>query len=167
VENVTGFMMIDSLMPSTIKEYGLVAFYSSIQHIILPVLTMAIAPTAAFIKMTRASMLKTMNEDYIRTAVAKGLTESRIIWIHALRNALIPIITTGGLFFVSAVIGGAIITETIFSWPGIGKYIVSSVHARDYPVIQSAVLLIGLSVIVTNLIVEFLYGIANPKMRKK
>ncbi|QZO15130.1 ABC transporter permease [Pseudoalteromonas piscicida] len=167
IEPVTGFMLIDSLLPNVYQEYGFTAFLSALSHLILPAFAMATIPIAVFARMTRSSMLEVLGEDYIRTAKAKGLSHYRIIWIHALRNALIPIVTVGGILFITSVITGAILTETIFGWPGIGSYLVNSVYARDYPVIQGAILLIGVFVILTNSVIEQLYLIANPKMRNK
>ena len=105
-----------------------------------------------------------LGEDYMRTARAKGMSKKRIIFIHALRNALVPIITTIALLFGS-IITGAILTETIFSWPGIGKWIVASITARDYPVIQGGVLIISFIIVMTNILVDIIYYFLNPKMR--
>lgn len=165
MEAVTGVMTVDTLMPVVIRQYGLDAFYSALHHLFLPALTMAAAPIAVFARMTRSSMIEVLAEDYIRTARAKGLAESRVIWLHALRNALLPIITVGGLFFVSAAVAGAILTETIFGWPGMGSYIVTSVSARDYPVIQGCILVVGLLVVLINTAVDMLYRVANPRLR--
>jgi dipeptide transport system permease protein len=165
VEPVTGFMLIDTLMPSARKDYGFAAFYSVLAHLILPALTMATIPLAVFARMTRSSMLEVLSEDYIRTAKAKGLSFMRIIWFHAFRNVLTTVITIGGILFVSTVITGAILTETIFGWPGIGSYIVSSVYARDYPVIQASIILIGLFVVITNIVIDLLYRQVNPRLR--
>ncbi|WP_218571918.1 ABC transporter permease [Pseudomonas sp. SZ57] len=161
----TGFLLIDTVFPDVFRTYGLAAFFSAMHHLILPSLTMAAVPLAVFARITRSSMLYVLGEDYIRTARAKGLAERQVIWKHALKNALLPIITVGGLFFISAAIAGAILTESIFGWPGIGSYVVSSVNARDYPVIQGCILLIGVLVVVTNRAVDRLYRMANPKMR--
>ncbi|AUH49400.1 dipeptide ABC transporter permease DppB [Chromobacterium sp. ATCC 53434] len=165
IRPATGFMLIDTLLPEATARYGLDAFFSALHHLLLPTLTMAATPIAVFARMTRASMSEVLGEDYIRTARAKGLAALRIIWLHALRNALLPVITVGGLFFVSSAIAGAILTETIFGWPGVGSYIVNSVYARDYPVIQGSILLIGVLVILTNAGVDLLYRVANPRMR--
>jgi dipeptide transport system permease protein len=165
VAPVTGFMIVDTLLPAAFADYGMTAFYSALQHLALPALTMSVVPIAVFARTSRSSMIEVLLEDYIRSARAKGLDESRVIWVHAIRNALLPIITVGGLFFVNAAIAGAIITETIFGWAGIGSYIVSSVNARDYPVIQGSILLIGVLVLLVNAAVDQLYRAANPKMR--
>ena len=165
IEPVTGFMLIDSLLPNVRAEHGFGAFNSALSHLILPATAMATIPLAIFARMTRSSMLEVLSEDYIRTAKAKGLTFARIIWVHAFRNVLTTIITLGGILFVSTVITGAILTETIFGWPGIGSYIVSSVYARDYPVIQASIMLIGLFVVVVNIGIDMLYRLANPRLR--
>ncbi|GEM74835.1 ABC transporter permease [Vibrio sagamiensis] len=167
IEPVTGFMLLDTLIPNNRMNYGFEAFFSAVSHLILPAFAMATIPIAVFARMTRSSMLEILGEDYIRTARAKGLSHYRVIWIHALRNALIPIVTVGGILFISSVITGAILTETIFGWPGIGSYLVSSIYARDYPVIQGSILIIGLFILITNIFIERLYLIANPKMSSK
>ena len=162
VDHVTGFMLIDSLL----SEDGFEAFLSAFKSLILPAVANGTIPQAVTGRMTRSSMLEVLGEDYIRTAKAKGLSPLKIITTHALRNALIPIITVVGLMFGS-IITGAILTETIFSWPGIGKWLVASINARDYPVIQGGILIIALMVISINFIVDLLYIWANPKMRGK
>jgi dipeptide transport system permease protein len=111
-------------------------------------------------------MLEVLNEDYIRTARAKGLHPLRVVTVHALRNALIPVITVIGLQ-VGTLLGGAILTETIFSWPGIGKWLVESVRRRDYPVLQGGILLIASLVMLVNLLVDVLYGLINPRIRHR
>lgn len=161
----TGFMLIDTLQKNVISEEGFAPFISALKHIILPSIVMGTIPLAVTARMTRSSMLEVLSEDYIRTAKAKGANNFSVIFHHALRNALIPIITVLGLMFGS-IITGAILTETIFSWPGIGKWIVASVNQRDYPVIQAGVLYIGLLVVLVNRIVDFLYHLADPRLRK-
>jgi dipeptide transport system permease protein len=115
-------------------------------------------------RQTRSAMLEVLGEDYVRTARAKGLSSSRVIGVHALRNALIPVVTTIGLQ-VSTLLAGAILTETIFAWPGIGKWMVDSISKRDYVVVQSGLLLIALIVMAVNLIVDVLYAVINPRIR--
>ena len=109
-------------------------------------------------------MLEVLREDYVRTARAKGLSRWRVIGVHALRNALIPVITVIGLQ-VGTLLAGAILTETIFSWPGIGKWLVEAIRRRDYPVVQGGILLSATIIIVVNLIVDILYGVINPRIR--
>src|SRR5262249_44071703 len=156
IAKVTGFMLVDTLLRSSRAAYSLDAFNSALQHLILPTLTIAAVPIAVFARITRASMLDVLSKDYIQTAHAKGLPAFRVIGLHALRNALLPIITVIGLYFLNVAIAGTIMTETIFGWPGIKQYIVGNVNARDYPVIQGGILVIGLLVILTNIAVDLL-----------
>ncbi|MBT3586382.1 MAG: ABC transporter permease subunit [Halobacteriovoraceae bacterium] len=160
----SGFLLIDTLQPEVLREEGLAAFWSALRHLILPSIAMGTIPLAVMARMTRSSMLEVLGEDYIRTAKAKGLPYSKIVILHAFRNALIPIITIIGLMFGS-ILTGAILTETIFSWPGIGKWLVASINARDYPVIQGGVLFIATMVVIVNASVDFIYAYINPKMR--
>ncbi|NDR57290.1 ABC transporter permease subunit [Aliiruegeria sabulilitoris] len=159
-DDVTGFMLIDSLLSG---QAG--AFKSAASHLILPTIVLATIPLAVIARQTRSAMLEVLGEDYIRTARAKGLPPSRITYVHALRNALIPVITVIGLL-VGTLLAGAILTETIFSWPGIGKWMVDSIYRRDYPVVQGGLMLIAVMVMVVNLTVDVLYGLINPKIRK-
>ncbi|OBX03988.1 peptide ABC transporter permease [Gallibacterium genomosp. 3] len=159
IDSVTGFMLIDSWLSS---EPG--AFKSAVMHLILPSIVLGTIPLAVISRMTRSSMLEVLGEDYIRTARAKGVSSMRVIVIHALRNALIPVVTVIGLI-VGQLLSGAILTETIFSWPGIGKWVIEAIRARDYPVVQSAVLIIATIIIIVNLLVDLLYGVVNPRIR--
>jgi dipeptide transport system permease protein len=156
---VTGFMLIDSLISG---QAG--AFKSALSHLILPSIVLATIPLAVIARQTRSAMLEVLGEDYVRTARAKGLPPRRVIGLHALRNALIPVITTIGLQ-VGVLMAGAILTETIFSWPGIGKWMVDSVFRRDYAVVQGGLLLIAGIIMLVNLIVDVLYGLVNPRIR--
>src|SRR5688572_4044112 len=156
---VTGFMLIDSLLSG---QAG--AFKSALSHLILPAVVLGTIPLAVIARQTRSAMLEVLGEDYVRTARAKGLPPMRILGIHALRNALIPVITTIGLQ-VGVLLAGAILTETIFSWPGIGKWMVDSVFKRDYPVIQGGLLIIAGIIMLVNLTVDLLYGFVNPRIR--
>ena len=164
VEPWTGFMLIDTLQKEVIQSEGFAPFLSALKHIFLPSIVMGTIPLAVTARMTRSSMLEVLGEDYIRTAKAKGVSKFMVIFKHAFRNALVPIVTVLGLMFGS-IITGAILTETIFSWPGIGKWIVASVNQRDYPVIQGGVLYIGILVILVNRTVDVLYAFINPKIR--
>ena len=159
--NVTGFMLIDSALSG---QSG--AFTSAVRHLILPSIVLATIPLAVIARQTRSAMLEVLSEDYIRTARAKGLSPARVNGLHALRNAMIPVITVIGLM-VGTLLAGAILTETIFSWPGIGKWMVDSIFRRDYPVVQGGLLLVAVMVMVVNLIVDLLYGLINPKIRKR
>ncbi len=160
VEPVTGFLLIDSLLSD---ETG--SFQSALSHLILPAIALGTIPLAVIARMTRSSMLEVLAEDYIRTARAKGLAPWRVIIIHALRNALIPVVTVIGLQ-VGVLFAGAILTETIFAWPGVGKWLIESVQRRDYPVLQGGVLLIASVVMIINLIVDLLYGFINPRISR-
>ena len=156
---VTGFMLVDSLIAN---EPG--AFRSALSHLILPSIALGTIPLAVIARMTRSSMLEVLREDYVRTARAKGLSRLRVVGVHAFRNALIPVITVIGLQ-VGTLLAGAILTETIFSWPGIGKWLVEAIHRRDYPVVQGGILLSATIIILVNLVVDVLYGVINPRIR--
>ena len=158
-EPVTGFMLIDSYLSG---QEG--AFRSALSHLILPTIALGTIPMAVIARQTRSAMLEVLGEDYVRTARAKGLPPMRVIAIHALRNALIPVVTTIGLQ-VGVLLAGAILTETIFSWPGIGKWMVDSIFRRDYTSVQGGLLMIAAIIMVVNLIVDLLYGLINPRIR--
>jgi len=159
IEPRTGFMLIDTLLSD---EEG--AFKDALMHLILPSIVLGTIPLAVIARMTRSSMLEVLREDYIRTARAKGLSPARIVFIQGLRNALIPVLTVFGLQ-IGTLLGGAVLTETIFSWPGIGKWLIEAIGARDYPVVQNGILLIACLVILVNFVVDILYGLANPRIR--
>jgi len=156
---VTGFMLVDSLLSD---DKG--AFRSALSHLILPAVALGTIPLAVIARMTRSSMLEVLREDYVRTARAKGASTWRVVAIHALRNALIPVVTTIGLQ-VGTMLAGAILTETIFSWPGIGKWLVEAIHRRDYPAVQGGILMSATVIIGVNLLVDLLYGVINPRIR--
>jgi dipeptide transport system permease protein len=158
-ENVTGFMLIDSLLSG---QEG--AFRSALSHLILPAIVLGTIPLAVIARQTRSAMLEVLSEDYVRTARAKGLGAGRVIGLHALRNAMIPVITVIGLQ-VGVLFAGAILTETIFSWPGIGKWMVDSIFRRDYSAVQGGLLLIAAIIMIVNLVVDLLYGLINPQIR--
>lgn len=159
-EPVTGFMLIDSLLSG---QKG--AFTSAASHLVLPTIVLATIPLAVIARQTRSAMLEVLGEDYVRTARSKGLSPYRVIGLHALRNALIPVVTTIGLQ-VGVLLAGAILTETIFSWPGIGKWMLDSVSKRDYSVVQGGLLLIAAIIMMVNLLVDLLYGLINPRIRR-
>jgi dipeptide transport system permease protein len=156
---VTGFMLIDSLLAD---QEG--AFASAASHLVLPSIVLGTVPLAIIARQTRSAMLEVLGEDYVRTARAKGLPPARVIGLHALRNALIPVVTVIGLQ-VGLLFSGAILTETIFSWPGIGKWLVDSIYRRDYPSVQGGIVLIATVVMLVNLVVDLLYGLINPRIR--
>jgi dipeptide transport system permease protein len=159
IEPVTGFLLIDSLLSG---EPG--AFASAALHLALPTVVLGTVPLAVIARMTRSAMLEVLGEDYIRTAKAKGLSNLRVVAIHALRNALIPVVTVIGLQ-VGVLFTGAILTETIFSWPGVGKWLIEAISRRDYPILQGGMLLLGGIVMAVNLLVDVAYGIINPRIR--
>lgn len=158
-DDLTGFMLIDTLL------YGKEGYFkNAVSYLILPAIVLSTIPLAVIVRMTRSSMLEVLNEDYIRTARAKGLPKWRVIIIHALRNALMPVITVIGLQ-LGALLSGAVLTESVFSWPGIGTWLIDSLNRRDYPVIQGGVLIVATLIIFVNLVVDILYGFINPKVR--
>jgi dipeptide transport system permease protein len=160
IEPTTGFLLIDSLLTG---DKG--AFWSTVKHLILPAIVLGTNPLAVVARMTRSAMLEVLGEDYIRTARAKGLPPLRVVGVHALRNALIPVVTVIGLQ-VGVLFTGAILTETIFSWPGVGKWLIEAINRRDYPVLQGGMLLLGVVVMSVNLLVDVTYGIINPRIRQ-
>jgi dipeptide transport system permease protein len=161
----TGFMLWDAwLAQRADPEYNSGAVWDALRHLILPAVVLGTIPLAVIARMTRSSMLEVLREDYVRTARAKGLSPLRVIFVHTLRNALIPVLTVVGLQ-VGTLMGGAVLTETIFSWPGIGKWLIDAIGRRDYPVVQNGILLVATLVILTNFLVDILYGVANPRIR--
>jgi dipeptide transport system permease protein len=160
----TGLYLIDSLHTEVREAEGLKPFWSALRHLTLPSIVLGTIPLAVMARMTRSSFLEVLGEDYVRTARAKGLPEYRVVLIHAFRNALIPIVTTLALCFGS-IITGAILTESIFSWPGIGRWLVTSITSRDYPAIQGGVLMIALIIVVTNTLVDLMYIYLNPRIK--
>ena len=161
----TGFMLIDAWRAELADpDLNKGALWDAVRHLILPAIVLGTIPLAVIARMTRSSMLEVLREDYVRTARAKGLSPARVVFVHALRNALIPVLTVIGLQ-VGTLMGGAVLTETIFSWPGIGKWLIDAIGRRDYPVVQNGILLVATLVIVTNFLVDILYGVANPRIR--
>ncbi|SEI37589.1 dipeptide transport system permease protein [Azotobacter beijerinckii] len=161
VEPVTGFMLIDALLSD---ERG--AFLDALRHLILPAIVLGTIPLAVIARMTRSAMLEVLREDYLRAARARGLSPARLVFVHALRNALVPVLTVFGLQ-VGSLLSGAVLTETLFSWPGIGKWLIEAIGARDYPVVQNGILLIAALVVLVNVVVDILYGLANPRIRHR
>ncbi len=154
----TGFMLIDSVLSG---EPG--AFGDALHHLMLPAIVLGTIPLAVIARMTRSAMLEVLSEDYVRTARAKGLTPFRVVGLHALRNALIPVVTVIGLM-IGTLLAGAVLTETIFSWPGIGKWLIDAISRRDYPALQGGIILISAIVILVNLAVDLVYGLINPRI---
>jgi peptide/nickel transport system permease protein len=156
---ISGLVMLDSLLSGDIQ-----LFFNSVKHLILPAFTLATIPMAVIARMTRSSMLEVMSKDYIRTARAKGLSRGTVIFRHALKNAFLPIITVIGLNF-GLLLGGAVLTETIFSWPGLGRYVVDSLSARDYPAVQGCILFFAVIMVIVNLTVDIFYLYLDPRLR--
>ncbi len=156
---ITHLYLVDSLL-----ELRFPAFLDALKHLILPAAALGTIPMAFVARITRSSMLDVMGQDYIRTARSKGLSERAIIVKHALRNAMIPILTASGTEF-AGLMGGAVLTETIFAWPGLGTYIVQAVSARDYPAVQGSVIFVALVVALVNLIVDIVYSYVDPRIR--
>ncbi len=159
VARVSGFLLVDSWLSG---EEG--AFSSALAHLLLPAVVLGTSSLAVVARMTRSSMLEVLREDYVRTARAKGLSPVRVVVVHALRNALIPVLTVVGMQ-TGSLLAGAVLTETIFSWPGIGKWLIDSIARRDYPVVQAGILISALTFIAVNLFVDILYGVVNPRIR--
>ena len=157
--SVTGFYLIDSLISGDMD-----AFTNALQHLVLPATALAMYSMAIITRMTRSSMLETLQQDYIRTARAKGIPEGKVIRKHALRNGLIPIVTVIGLQ-LGSLLGGAVLTETVFSWPGIGAYTVACILKSDFPVVQGVVLLIAFIFVMANLIVDVIYAFLDPRIK--
>src|SRR6202034_3705603 len=134
-----------------------------VRHLVLPAITLVSGLAAILTRMVRTSMLEELGQDYIRTARAKGLTERSVVYRHALRNAMIPILTVLGLQF-GALLAGAIVTETIFSWPGIGRLTIQAISNRDYALVQGCILAVGLTYILVNLATDILYAVLNPRI---
>jgi dipeptide transport system permease protein len=155
----SGFLLVDTLVRGDLQ-----GFSSAVSHLILPAVALGTVPLAAIARMTRSSLLEVLREDYIRTAHAKGLPLRKVVIGHALSNAMIPIVTVIGLMFGS-ILTGAILTETIFSWPGVGKWIVASVQARDYPALQGGILILSVAVMTVNICVDTTYQWLNPALR--
>ena len=158
-KSVTGFMILDSLITRDWKALG-----STFRYLMLPGITIAITSVGTIMRYTRSVMLETIRQDYIRTARAKGLRESTVVVRHALKNALIPIVTVIGME-LSGLLGGSVLAETIFAWPGIGKYVVDGINNSDYAVVQGGCMLVAVISVFMNLIVDLLYGALDPRIR--
>ncbi len=159
LESITGFYIIDSLITGQFDQLAIV-----MKHLILPGTALATIPMAIIARMTRSSMLEVMRSDYVRTARSKGLRMFWVVYKHALKNAIIPVLTIIGLQ-MGLLLGGAILTETIFAWPGIGRYIYEAINYRDYPVIQSGILIVAFIFVMINLFVDLLYSLVDPRIK--
>jgi peptide/nickel transport system permease protein len=158
-KEVTGFYLIDSVL-----EGNWAAFKDAFIHLILPALTLGMYSMAIITRMTRSTMLDTLGQDYVRTSRAKGISEFKVIGKHALRNSLIPVTTVIGLQF-GALLGGALLTESVFSWPGIGKYTVDSILKSDFPMVQGIVLLVAVVFVLVNLAADLMYAYLDPRIK--
>ncbi|MGP1371302.1 MAG: ABC transporter permease [Almyronema sp.] len=158
---ITGFFIFDALIQGNFQALGNV-----LSHLILPALTLSTIPLAILARITRSAMLEVLSQDYIRTARAKGVLEFWVIAKHALKNAMLPVVTIIGLEF-GTLLGGAILTETIFSWPGIGKWIYEGILLRDYPVVQGGVIFVAFVFVLVNLLVDISYAFLDPRIQYK
>ena len=160
-DRITNFLLVDTLLAKDLS-----AFWNAVQHLILPALTLATVPLAYILRMTRASVIEVSNEDYLRTARAKGLSRRRINRWHVMRNAWLPVITIAGVQF-GTLLGGAVLTETIFGWGGVGSWLVNAIRARDYITIQSGIIIIAIVFTLVNLVVDLSYYYFDPRTREE
>jgi peptide/nickel transport system permease protein len=158
LHRITGMTVLDSVLTGNVD-----ALRSSVQHLILPAVTLALFPMASISRMTRATMVEELGADHVRTARAKGLPRGAVVWKHALRNALIPVVTVIGLQ-LGLLLSGAVLTETVFALPGIGQLAVTSILYRDYPVVQGVVIIAAFLFVIVNLGVDILYALLNPRI---
>ena len=159
IERVTGFPLFDAIITGNTA-----AAQDLLRHLILPAITLGFTPAALIARTTRASMLEVINEDYVKAGLARGLSFARVLRKHIMRNALIPVVTVIGLE-IGIYLGGSIVTETVFSWPGLGRYMIDSIYARDYPVVQGALLIYALVIVTVNLLVDLTYTILDPRVK--
>jgi peptide/nickel transport system permease protein len=155
---ITGFMVVDSIITANGA-----ALISVLRHLILPAIALGTIPMAIIARTTRSSMLEILRQDFIRTERAKGLSERKVIYKHAVRNAMVPVVTVIGLNF-GLLLSGAILTETVFSWPGVGRLVIDSVYARDYPLVIGCILVFALVFVIVNLITDLLYTYIDPRI---
>ncbi len=158
-KSITGFYVLDALLQGNLR-----VLKDVLAHLVLPALTLGTIPLAILARITRSAMLEVLSQDYIRTARAKGLLERWVIFKHALKNALLPVVTIIGLQF-GTLLGGAILTETIFSWPGIGSWIYEGILSRDYPVVQGGVVFVAITFVLINLLVDLSYAFLDPRIQ--
>ncbi len=158
VEPGSGFLLWDAWRSGDAQ-----ALRDALWHLVLPAVVLATVPLAVIARMSRSAMLEVLGADYVRAARAKGVSPRRVVWVHALRNAMLPVVTVTGLQ-VGTLLGGAILTETLFSWPGIGQWMVQAIHLRDYPVLQGSVLLVGLLVLLVHMLVDLSYALLCPRI---
>ena len=156
---ITGLYLVDSLMAADLRAFG-----NALWHLILPALTLGTVPAAVISRMTRSSLLEVLKEDYVRTAWAKGLSERVVVFRHALKNAFIPVLTVISLEF-GYLLGGAVLTETIFAWPGVGRWLLLAVYARDFRAVQGGVLMVAGTFVAINLLADVLYAWIDPRIK--
>jgi peptide/nickel transport system permease protein len=156
---ITNLYVLDGIL-----RLNLTVVWDALLHLVMPAVALGTIPMAIIARMTRSSMVEVLSQDYVRTARAKGLVQRTVVWKHALRNAMLPVITVVGLSF-GGLLSGAVLTETIFAWSGIGSWIYEGIFQRDYPVIQSGVLLVSLVFVVVNLIVDLSYAVFDPRIQ--
>jgi ABC-type dipeptide/oligopeptide/nickel transport system permease component len=159
IPQVTHFLLIDTLLAG-----NLAAFWTAVSHIILPALTLGLPMAAVLMRVTRTSMLEVLRQDYVTFAEAKGISPGRVLFRHALKNALIPTVTVAAME-VGSLLGGSMIVETVFGWPGLGRVVVESIFTRDYPMIQTAILLYAVTYVMLNFVADLLYTVLNPRVR--
>ncbi len=159
IPSATGLYLVDSLLVGDVRAFG-----DALWHLVLPAVTLGTVPAAVIARMTRSSMLEVLREDYVRTAWAKGLSERAVVLRHGMKNAFIPILTVISLQF-GYLLGGAVITETIFAWPGVGRWLLLAVYARDFRAIQGGVLLIATTFVIINLLTDLFYAWLDPRIK--
>lgn len=159
VAPITGFMLLDALLAGDWN-----AVRDLLRHLALPALTLGLAPAALIARTTRASMIEVINEDYVKAGLARGLSRARVLRRHILKNALIPVITVIGLE-IGVYIGGSIVTETVFSWPGLGRQMMTAIYDNDYPVVQGAILIYAFMIVAINMIVDITYMLVDPRVK--
>ncbi|HCL63310.1 MAG TPA: peptide ABC transporter permease [Rhizobium sp.] len=159
VPSITGFLLIDTLMQGRFS-----AFWDALKHILLPAITLGLPMTAILTRVTRTAMLEVMRQDYVAFAEAKGLSRRRILYRHALKNALIPTVSVAAIE-TGSLLGGNMIVETVFGWPGLGRLVVESIFVRNYPLVQAAVLLYAVTYVLMNFVADILYTVLNPRVK--
>ncbi len=159
LNKITGIYLLDSLLTLNFK-----AFWDALLHLVLPSVALATIPTATIARITRSSMLEVLKQDFIRTERAKGVPEHIVLFKHAAKNSLIPIVTVTGMI-LGTLLGGAILTETVFAWPGLGRYVVEAINMRDYAAIQGSVLFLSAVFVIINLLTDILYRYIDPRVK--
>ncbi|HET6468077.1 MAG TPA: nickel ABC transporter permease [Geminicoccaceae bacterium] len=159
VPAVTGFLLVDTLLAGRVDS-----FLDALRHLLLPAITLGLAMAALLMRVTRTSMLEALRQDYVTFAEAKGLSRRRVLFRHALKNALIPTVTVAAIE-TGTLLGGNMIVETVFGWPGLGRLVVQAIFTRDYPIVQAAVLLYAVTYVLLNLAADLLYTVLNPRVR--